>query len=389
MVRQASLHADLEPIVGPENVRPAGAYVVDGVMPRIAVSPPTAEAAAEVIRYAHKQNAALIPQGGRKHIALGNLPVTYDIALDTTNLNTIVEYEPEDLTITCGAGMTLGALHKATANAGQTVPFDPDLPDEATIGGVLASDAWGAARMSLGAPRDFTIGLRVITGDGLITRAGGRVVKNVAGYDLCKLYIGSLGTLVVITEATFKTLPLPKANDRLTFAFSAAGPSCRVPNEALMRGLSVRSAVVTRDDGRWLLDVRLAGSPAAVNSSAADIRDLAKAAGASETPRPAGSPARPVTCRLSTLPSTLSTLLELLPDDVTVIAYPTLGVARVASDAIPDFDSPFIIESCPPDLKADRDVFGEPPTSLPLMQALKSQLDPKGVLSPGRFVGKL
>jgi glycolate oxidase FAD binding subunit len=241
--------------------------------------------------------------------------------------------------------------------------------------------------MSLGAPRDFTIGLRVVTGDGLIARAGGKVVKNVAGYDLCKLYTGSLGTLAVITEATFKTQPLPKATERLTFAFTDATAACRLPNDAIMRGLTVRSAVVSRDASRWLVDLQIAGSPAAVKRSGADLRTLATGAGGTDAPRPANPSSRPVTTRVAAKPSTLADVIASLPEDVTIAAYPTLGVARISSDAPIDAGVPSVIEACPPEVKSGRDVFGGTPQGLDLMQALKSQLDPKGVLSPGRFLG--
>ncbi|MCH7810326.1 MAG: FAD-binding protein, partial [Chloroflexi bacterium] len=198
MVRQATLLTELGSIAGAENVRPGSdEFAVDGVTPQVIVRPATAEAAAAVIRHANGASLAVIPIGGKQRHGPGNTPARYDIALDVTALSGIVEYEPDDLTITCGAGMTLGELRQTTAAAGQMVAFDPEIADEATVGGALAADLWGPSRVSLGGPRDFTIGLRVITGDGLITRAGGRVVKNVAGYDLCKLYVGSLGTLVV------------------------------------------------------------------------------------------------------------------------------------------------------------------------------------------------
>ena len=207
MVSQATLLTELQTIAGAENVRP-GQRRVRGRR-RYArggsFGPATAEAAAAVIRHANAEKLAVIPVGGEQRAGPGNVPARYDIALDVSGLSAIVDYEPEDLTITCGASMTLGALREATAAAGQMVPFDPDISGEATIGGGLAADLWGPSRLSLGGPRDFTIGLRVITGDGLITRAGGRVVKNVAGYDLCKLYVGSLGTLAVITEANVQS----------------------------------------------------------------------------------------------------------------------------------------------------------------------------------------
>jgi glycolate oxidase FAD binding subunit len=331
----------------------------------------------------------VIPRGGGGHSGLGNAPARHDIALDMTALNSIVDYEPGDLTLTCGAGITLGELRRAAAAAGQMVAFDPAIPDEATAGGVLAADVWGAARLSLGAPRDFTIGLRVITGDEVIARAGGRVVKNVAGYDLCKLYIGSLGTLAVITEATFKVQPLPRTTREVTLAFDTATEACRAANDALMRGLSLRSAVLSRAETGWQLAVTLAGPEAAVERSDWELgRDRRR-----ETKDRARPPTGEIIVRLGVLPSELPALLADLPADVPFEAYPTLGVVRLRlSDAAalePLLARGAVVEAAPVDVKRSIDVFGGALPSLPLMRSVKAALDPNGVLSPGRFAGRL
>ena len=330
MVRQANLLSDLQSIAGVEDVRPGGdEFAVDGIAPRAVVRPATVEAAAAVIGHANATRLAVIPIGGKQQRGLGNVPSRYDIALDVTRLSAIVEYEPKDLTITCGAGMTLGELRKTTAAAGQMVAFDQEIADEATIGGALAADLWGPSRVSLGGPRDFTIGLRVITGDGLITRAGGRVVKNVAGYDLCKLYVGSLGTLAVITEATFKVQPLPKTTRQVAFTAGSAAEACGIASESLMRGLSLQSAVVTRADERWRLDITLAGSEAAVERSAREIASLSGDRRQETRDRIEDAKGGPIGVRIATLPSELPSLLEGLPADARFLAYPTLGVVRM------------------------------------------------------------
>jgi glycolate oxidase FAD binding subunit len=361
-------------------------------LPQAAILPPTPEAAAEVIRYANAEKLAVIPLGGCLHSGRGNLPERYDIALDMTTLTGVVEYEPEDLTLTCRAGTTLGELRRVTAIAGQMVGFDPEIPDWATVGGVLAADAWGASRLSLGAPRDFTIGLRVITGDGLATRAGGRVVKNVAGYDLCKLYVGSLGTLAVITEATFKVQPLPKATHQASYAFSLAAEACKVANTALLASLCLRSAVVKREERHWTLRVALAGTPAAVERSTSEFAAMVGNRG-EETGDMARAGGRPITARLAVLPSDLPALLESLPRDVECEAYPTLGVLRawLRDDVhLPSLlAAGAVVESAPATVKGTIDVFGREPPSLGQMRRLKAEFDPNGVLSPGRFVGRL
>ena len=394
MVSQATLLTELESIAGAENARPGSdEFAVDGVTPQAIVRPETVEAAAAVIRHANGTRLAVIPIGGKQRRGPGNVPARYDIALDVTALGGIVEYEPDDLTITCGAGMTLGELRGTTAAAGQMVAFDPEIADEATVGGALAADLWGPSRLSLGGPRDFTIGLRVITGDGLITRAGGRVVKNVAGYDLCKLYVGSLGTLVVITEATFKVQPLPKVTRQIAFTAGSAAEACSIAGDSLMRGLSLRSAVVTRSEERWRLDIALAGSEAAVERSARELASRAGDRGQETGDKDERADERPIGVRIATLPSELPALLEGLPADARFLAYPTLGVVRLRlrdeGELAPLVAIGAVVEDAPPQVKRGIDVFGPVPSSLPLMRSIKAQLDPNGVLSPGRFVGRL
>ncbi len=393
MVRQATLLTELESIAGAENPRPGSdEFAVDGVTPQAIVRPATVEAAAEVIRHANATELAVIPIGGKQRGGPGNVPARYDIALDVTALSGIAEYEPDDLTITCGAGMTLGELRTTTAAAGQMVAFDPEIADEATVGGALAADLWGPSRLSLGGPRDFTIGLRVITGDGLITRAGGRVVKNVAGYDLCKLYVGSLGTLAVITEATFKVQPLPKATRQTAFAAGSAAEACGIASDSLMRGLSLRSAVVTRAGERWRLDIALAGSEAAVERSAQELASLAGDEQAREN-RDEPVDSGLIGVRIATLPSKLPALLERLPADAPLLAYPTLGIVRLRLRDEGELPALMamgaVVEDAPPQVKRGIDVFGPEPPALPLMRSIKAQLDPNGVLSPGRFVGRI
>src|SRR5207244_7858793 len=150
--------------------------------------------------------------GGMTKSYLGELRAT-DLELRTTRLAGIVDHVPADLTVTPAAGTRLADLASALANAGQFLPLDPPHAEEATVGGVIAADSNGFWRARYGGVRDLLIGTRTALADGSVVRSGGRVVKNVAGYDLNKLLVGSLGTLGVIVEATFKVLPLPAARD--------------------------------------------------------------------------------------------------------------------------------------------------------------------------------
>jgi len=406
MIKQSSVLSGLESIAGREGVlgNPA-AFTVDGLTPQAAVAPATYEQAAEVMRYAHAEGLAVIPRGGGTHVHIGNVPARYDIALSLSRLNAVVEHEPADLTATVQAGMTLAGLQRRLAAAGQLLPLDPAGGERATVGGMLAANAWGPWRHAHGSARDVTIGLRVVTAEGQLTRAGGRVVKNVAGYDLCKLYVGSLGTLGVIVEATFKLAPLPRATAAISAACGSAAAACDLASTIQRRGLSVRGIALTRDGAGWALVLELAGTPAAVERSRREIAALARVADAAP-PDPFPDDAS-VLCKASVLPSRLPTLIEALaalPGPPRILAFPTVGVCHAAwpspddaegiAGAVRELTSSaggtLVLERCPLDLKRRVDVFGDAPgPSFELMRRLKEQFDPKGVLSPGRFAGRL
>ncbi len=375
-------------------------HMVDGVPPQGVAAPADYDETRRLMEYANHRGLAVIPIGGGQHTGVGNLPERYDIALETRRISGIVEFEPADLTITVRAGMTLGELRKVTSEARMMVPFDPAIADRATVGGVLAANISGPARVHLGQPRDFTIGMRVVTADGRLSRAGGRVVKNVAGYDLCKLYIGSLGTLAVIVEATFKTVPIPAKRLALAFEFSAPGDACSAADKATRSGLKVESALVSRSEENWTLAVELAGTPQAVARSEFDIVATASAAGGKQSPpRPIPGEKYPTMVRLDVLPPRLPALLTDLSIAAHVEAQPWDGVCRVGLDDPGTMEgirkiaaargATYVIERCLPELKRNIDVFGPQPGGFSLMQAIKREFDPNGILSPGRFVGRL
>ncbi len=433
MVKQASLLSHLESIAGPDGVRPAEelpAFAVDGLTPRAAVAPSTYEQVAEVLRYAHAERLAVIPWGGGSHMHIGNIPSRYDIALSLSRLDQIVEHEPADLTATCQAGITLAALQRRLRRDGQRVPLDPASAEGATIGGALAVNASGPSRHAYGALRDFTIGLRVVTGDGRLTRAGGRVVKNVAGYDLCKVYVGSLGTLGVIVEATFKLAPLPRARRMALATFDSAAGACAFAAELQRRGLSLLGAQLLNPaaasttfianlapEGSCALVLALAGTPQAVERSHHEIGEMARdapadlapvkdAANLEESLRQMASPGAAVLLiKATALPSRLPALIEALQTagHPRIIAYPTVGILHASWPALDDVEEAvrrvrdatagvggsLVLEVCPPELKRQMDVFGDPPPSFALMRRVKQEFDPSGVLCPGRFLGRL
>src|SRR5712692_6949046 len=197
-------------LVGQEHVRPASpADAVAGVQPKLIVDPGTEKELAEVLRLSNEAGLAVIPRGGGTKPRWGNPPSRADLILSTARLSAIIEHAWADLTVTVEAGCTIQRLQETLAQHGQRLALDPLWPKKTTIGGVLSTNDSGALRLRYGALRDLIIGVTIALPDGTLASSGGKVVKNVAGYDLPKLVTGALGTLGVITRAVFRLHPLP------------------------------------------------------------------------------------------------------------------------------------------------------------------------------------
>ncbi|PYX92346.1 MAG: hypothetical protein DMG67_07145 [Acidobacteria bacterium] len=213
------------------------AFAIDGVAPAIAVSPASAEEVAQVVAFAAAQNLTVVPAGGFTAMASGGTPERIDILLRTTRLTAVAHYDPGDLTIGVGAGCTLAALDATLAPNGQFLPLDAPHPDHATVGGTLAAAMHGPLKHGYGGARDYCVGVQFVTGDGKLAKAGGRVVKNVAGYDLMKLMIGSYGSLGVIVGANFKVFPRPGGrNQTRTFVLEFSSLSGAIHFRNFVRG---------------------------------------------------------------------------------------------------------------------------------------------------------
>ncbi|MDE0207896.1 MAG: FAD-binding oxidoreductase, partial [Candidatus Tectomicrobia bacterium] len=212
----------------------AAPYAVDDVAPGLVAFPEDEEQLSDVLRLAGEHDATVFPRGGGSHLPLGAAPERVDVVLSLERLRRQLAYEPGDMTTTVQAGMPLGELQDVLKAEGQFVALDPPATAATTIGGVIAVNASGPRRLLYGTARDVVLGLGVAGADGTRSKAGGRVVKNVTGYDLTKLYIGSLGTLAVVHELTFKVHPLPPGEE--TFGIACAGHEDIAPVlDALLR----------------------------------------------------------------------------------------------------------------------------------------------------------
>jgi glycolate oxidase FAD binding subunit len=237
-----SLARELVAIVGEEHVREDAATLaglaVEEVAPAVTVAPASAEEVAAVLCLASSHDLVVVPAGGFTRQGIGGVPERVDIVLETRRLAALQHYDPGDLTLGAGAGMTLAALDERLAANQQFLPVQSPRVEVETVGGLLAAAASSPLRHGYGGLRDYCIGVHFVTGDGRIAKGGGRVVKNVAGYDLMKLLIGSYGTLGVIVSANFKVFPRPRQTATFACDFASAEEAVAFRDRLLRSALS-------------------------------------------------------------------------------------------------------------------------------------------------------
>jgi glycolate oxidase FAD binding subunit len=237
-----SLARELAGIVGEEHVREDAAtlagLVVEEVAPAVAVAPGSAEEVAAVLRFASGHDLTVVPAGGFTRQGIGGVPERVDVVLETRRLAVLERYDPGDLTLGAGAGMTLAALDEKLAAHQQFIPVESPHAERETLGGLLAAAASNPLRHGYGGLRDYCIGVHFVTGDGRVAKGGGRVVKNVAGYDLMKLLIGSYGTLGVLVSANFKVFPRPRQTATFACDFASAEEAVAFRDRLLRSALS-------------------------------------------------------------------------------------------------------------------------------------------------------
>tara|TARA_B100000945_G_scaffold307810_1_gene296704 strand:+ start:287 stop:1570 length:1284 start_codon:yes stop_codon:yes gene_type:complete len=185
-------------------------YKVDGYIPSKTISPKSPESLADLLRIASENRWNVIPFGFGNMMNIGSIPNGYDIAVDLNQMPKYIQHNSEDLTVTCSSNTSFGELNLKLQEKQQWLPFDSPLINDQSVGGLLACNLPGSLNACFGYIRDYVIGMKTATPFGQITKSGGTVVKNVTGFDLTRLHIGALGTLGIITEASFKIIPLPE-----------------------------------------------------------------------------------------------------------------------------------------------------------------------------------
>jgi glycolate oxidase FAD binding subunit len=409
---------DLQRIVGAEHARGATAEdAVDGVEPSFVAEPGSVEETSELLRFANDQGLAVSVRGGGTKTALGNPPRELDLILSTARMNEVIEHVPGDQVVRVQAGIKLQDLQDRLAGTEQMLGIDP--PERgATIGGVVAANSTGPRRYRYGTIRDLIIGITVVLSDGTVAKAGGKVVKNVAGYDLSKLFTGSLGTLGVIAECNFRLHPRPEAARTVALepeSTLAAGQAA----EAIMHAQLVPSAVeLNWSEDTRLLTVLIEGIEPSVEAQAETASYLLRgfgelADGEADSLGPLAPPGAgddEVAIKISTPPAELTGVL-----DSTLGACSRRGVAAritghagvgVTYAALSGADEEarvqvveelreiwtrrggsVVVREAPPTFKERVEVWGPLGSRLELTRRVKEKFDPRGTLNPGRFAG--
>jgi glycolate oxidase FAD binding subunit len=401
---------------------------VDGMPARWVAMPDRTEQTADVMRVAAEQNLTVLVRGLGTKLTWGARPERVDLILDTTRLNTVIEHAAGDLIVVVGAGRRLDDLQDDLAGSGQCLGVDP--PRRGTVGGLVATASTGPARLLHGPVRDLLIGVTFVRADGVVAHAGGKVVKNVAGYDIGKLLTGSLGTLGVITRAAFRLHPLPKARTWVSVPLAHPGGSWSPWDiEALVQKVAHCQLVPTAVEldrpptGDATLSLLLEGTAPGVEARTVEALDLLGASATASAQAPSWWGVEPfepgevllkVTHEISGLGHLLAALDDVCAttgmtahargsvavgaltiglvgpadprDEAGRDAHPRAHTLAGLRERAPSFGGTVVVLEAPADLKAGLDVWG-PVGGLELMRAVKGQFDPGRRLAPGRFVG--
>jgi len=415
-----TFETDVRAIVTAKYVRAAAANdVVAGVQPGFIVEPGSEQELAKVLKLANAAGLAVIPRGAGTKLEWGNPPARADVILSTARLHRVLEHAWADLTVSAEAGSTIGKLQETLAKHGQRLALDALWPERATVGGVLSTNDSGALRLRFGSLRDLVIGVTLALADGTLASSGGRVVKNVAGYDLPKLATGALGTLGVITRAFFRLHPLPQETRTISCATKDTQEAQRLVL-AIQNSKLALSALQMRIGAeiRPRVDALFEGTEAGLTAQMEQLKSMMNAEPVAGYGRRVWS-ARQEICsadnknvaefavaKFATLPAlianTVDTIARLAAGGLrwSVVAQATgigwvrlEGEAPVIESALREFRAGLernggsLVIVHRPAGAAQLDAWGNPGDALPLMSAVKWQFDPGKTLNPGRFVG--
>jgi glycolate oxidase FAD binding subunit len=454
MPKTVKLFSKLKEMVGEDHViqdpDKLKALALDGKKPKIAVSPGTIDEVSKTVAYANDQQITIIPRGNGTKMGMGGIPKKIDIILLTHRLNRITDRDCENLTLSAESGMTLKEVQKELAKVGKGyfLPLDPPFTDEATLGGIVATNSSGPKRLLYGTARDLIIGTKAVFPNGDIVVSGGKTVKNVSGYDMGKLLIGSYGTLGVICEITFKLLPLPEKEATLLLSFAkledADGFSRELRGSQLVpSSIETLNSIAVRElkyslsvppNANYVIAVGSEGIAESIDRQISEMGELGKKHGVLEavTLDSDAHQAFWIAIRdfskglTEAYPSLISLKSNVLISKVGEIfgkyekmareseihcalichsgngilySYLLQGrnfrskierfveiIRELASEAVRN-EGNLVVESSPLSIKRRVEVWGQSRADYVIARRLKEQIDPKGTLNIGRFVG--
>jgi glycolate oxidase FAD binding subunit len=421
--RKTPLHSSLRyrliSFMGQEHVHTASASdVVAGVQPRLVLVPGNELDLAGAFRLVSDAGLAVVPRGGGTKLCWGNPPSRADVVFSTARLNEITEHAWADLTVSVGAGCTIQTLQETLAQHGQRLALDPLWPAKATVGGVLSANDSGALRLRFGAVRDLVIGVTLALPDGTLASSGGKVVKNVAGYDLPKLATGAFGTLGIITRAVFRLHPLP-LNARSFSICAKEAEEARRLIHAIQNSKLAHTALQARfeNEAAPLVDILFEGTKVGLEAQEAHLKELAELTSltvaspdiwnARQDLWSLAKPESAAIAKISILPAEMDKSATAIAKSAkvrqlrfkTVLQATGIGFLRLEGDpanlrfSLQDLREQFennagsLVVLHRPAGMAPIDIWGRAGDALPLMKAVKKQLDPGNMLNPGRFVG--
>ena len=419
-------------------------HSLDGLTPASIEKPGSLDELSSTLTKVSGSGLSAVPWGGGTRIDVGNIPSSYDVAIDISGFTGQIEHEVGDMTVAANAGVTIGTLNTLLESEGQRLPFEVRNPAQATVGGSVASNAPGRRQSSTGGIRDWVIGMQIVLADGTVTKSGGRVVKNVQGYELHRLHTGAFGTLGIVSQVAFKLLPLPPEQQTVVIWFDDV-QTARDVGMGFVNGLFAPEAITLisgplatstikaaseqppTNHATWALLVRVGGGVRSIERQVNEIVGAAGAASAagysvlfdvsakaawdhlddaesnaqivvrmnsrtSETLN-----ASEVICgSASTLGSEVSTISDLGFGALTVLGSSdgysdtaAISFTNSVVGTVSKYQSSFVIEKCPVAVKHQLDVFSDVGSSLDVMRRVKAQYDPANTLNPGRFAGKI
>ncbi|HEY7328398.1 MAG TPA: FAD-binding oxidoreductase [Gemmataceae bacterium] len=391
----------------------------------------------DIVRRAAAEGQALYPIGGQTLLHIGLPPARPGIAVDLRGLSQVLDYPARDMTVTVQAGITVAQLQSLLATQNQRLPIDLPHAEQATLGGVLAANVSGPRRLGFGTLRDYVIGISTINDQGHEVKAGGRVVKNVAGYDLCKLHIGALGTLGIISQVTLKLRPLPECTSVVTFGCASEAldrlldqlhasrtrPVCLdLLNHSAVHFLAHEFGV-NLPEAPWVIVVGFEDNSDAVRwqvrqllqeLAPGDIQGMEARAGAASEPLWRGlvehtASGRRLTFKANLLPSVVAAFCrraDTLWEGIRLHAHagsgivqghvdsdltlpPVTAMLKVLTEMAVHAEGNLVLPRCPVEWKRELPVWGHQRGDLWLMRQVKNKLDPQNLFNPGRFLTEI